>query len=275
MISFDFEYCRPDSINEAFELYHKSKIEKKNPVYYSGGTEIIALCRKNLIKPGIVIDLKGISECRELSLNDKIITYGSCLSLTEIIDDNNFPLLTKILKGIADHTVRNRLTIGGNICGRLPYREAILPFLLGNTHFIIASYNGIRKVHIDSIFDKRLKLEEGEFIVQIIVDRHTANSKFVSIRKEKHGEIDYPLLNLASVKINNNIKLSMTGIGNYPFRSIEIENVLNDTAYTSIKRVEKILSLLPSLRQDQLASSEYRKILLYNSLIDILQIWEG
>ncbi len=55
-------------------------------------------------------------------------------------------------------TVRNRLSLGGNICGRLFYREAILPLLVSEAVMLVGSQNGIRRVPILNFFDKKASL---------------------------------------------------------------------------------------------------------------------
>mgnify|MGYP000883432468 CR=1 FL=1 len=55
MIPFDFIYCRPDSLTEALDTYRQLEAEGKSPVYYSGGSEIITLCRAGGIRPGSIL----------------------------------------------------------------------------------------------------------------------------------------------------------------------------------------------------------------------------
>ena len=50
MISFDFEYYRPDDIKEAAEVYAQLQKDGKNPLYFSGGTEVITMARKGTLK---------------------------------------------------------------------------------------------------------------------------------------------------------------------------------------------------------------------------------
>ncbi|MDV2583678.1 FAD binding domain-containing protein, partial [Alkalibacillus haloalkaliphilus] len=63
MISFDFEYYKPTSINEATQLFQSLVEQGKEPIYFSGGTEVITLGRINQIQTDAVIDFKGIPEC--------------------------------------------------------------------------------------------------------------------------------------------------------------------------------------------------------------------
>ena len=51
-------------------------------------------------------------------------------SLNKITDSKLFPLLGQTVKQIADHTSRNKITIGGNMNSELIYTESVLPLLL-------------------------------------------------------------------------------------------------------------------------------------------------
>ena len=62
MIPFDFDYYLPNTVEEAVELFQNLDTEGKNPLYYAGGTEIVSFCRRQLIKPAALIDIKGIEE---------------------------------------------------------------------------------------------------------------------------------------------------------------------------------------------------------------------
>ena len=72
---------------------------------------------------------------------------------------------------MADHTARGKITLGGNICAQIFYREAVLPFLLADSQVVIVGPDGIRVSPINEIFHKQLQLKKGEFLVQIATDK--------------------------------------------------------------------------------------------------------
>ena len=65
MISFDFSYYKPVSIEEAILLYQTLTSQGKKAMYYAGGTEIITGARMNQIVFDAVIDQIGRASCRE------------------------------------------------------------------------------------------------------------------------------------------------------------------------------------------------------------------
>jgi len=276
MLSAELEYYRPSTIQEALEQFLSLKRENKLPLYYTGGTEIITLARLNLIQTKAIIDLKDIKECLAYEVwNDSLIT-GSALPLTFIEDKNLFPLLTQTSTGIADHTARNKITLGGNLCGQIFFREAVLPFLVCESHVIIAGMKGIQSVPMKSIFNQTFQLEEGQFLVQLLTDKKYLNLPFITIKKRQQWETGYPLLTIASIKVDGQLRFGFSGLCPFPFRSESMENELNNPSYSFEERINKSLEHIPGpVLNDMEGSKEYRLFVLKNTLIEILLGMEG
>ena len=276
MIAYDFEYYRPQTYLEAIEIYEQKTQEGKAPLYYGGGTETITYARKGLIKTGAVIDLKEIPECLKFSESNDRIIYGAALSLNEVAEKTTFKLMAHVSNRIADHTVRNRLSLGGNICGRLFYREAILPLLLTEATIVVAGKDGIKRVPILELFNKRMNLQNGEILLQIEVDKKYISKPFINKRKEKQGQIDYPLFHLVMLEADGHKRAAFSGICPYPFRSLELENILNDSSISYEERANYSVKNLPtSIRNDMYASNDFREFLLKDAIINTLRELEG
>lgn len=276
MISYDFEYHRPKTYQEAIELFKAKTLEGKKPIYYSGGTEVVTFARKNTVKTGAVIDIKAIEETNVFLEDDNFMIYGSSLSLNDIAEKTEFELMKNTVNKIADHTVRNRITIGGNICGRLFYREAVLSIMVSDGILVIAGEEGIRHETIAEGYDKRILLKPGEILLQIKIEKDSILKPQKSIRKVKYGDVDYPLFHIAALKDNGRVKYSFAGICAFPFRSIEMEEVLNDPSIEIKDRASQIIELMPSnIIDDIYASREFRQYLFENSLVEIMEEMEG
>lgn len=276
MISFDFEYYKPTSIDEAIQLYKSLDDKGKNPRYFSGGTEIITLGRVNKLITGAVIDLKGIPDCLVLKKEEDKVTIGSSQTLTNIRETAFFPFLNKAIVEIADHTARNKITLGGNICANIIYRETILPLLLTESEVIIATSQGLKRCPLSEVFDEQLNLEQGEFVVQIITEVSETNLPFLSVKKRRQWDVGYPLLTTAALKKNETIKFAFSGLCSYPFRSIEMEDTLNNQQLSIESRIDKAIQLIPApVLNDVHGSAAYRLFVLRNTLEDVFAALEG
>lgn len=267
MIPFDFEYYLPQTAEEAINLFTRLDSEEKKPIYYAGGTEVITFCRQQKITPGALIDLKNIPETTIFEKNNGQLAIGANLNLNRIIEENHYPLLSVIVKEIADHTVRNRLTLGGNICGLLPYREAVLPFLLADAEVVLAGTEGSRTEQMTTQFDKRLKLAKGELLVQLKVQEDKLNLPFRTRRRVKQGPVDYPLYHLACTREGQELKLAVAGLCAFTFRNRELEQVLNNQTSKHSVTISEVIEKLPGdIRTDQRGSAAYRKALFERDL---------
>ena len=282
MISFDFDYYKPDTIDEAIEIYKCLSLEGKTAIYYSGGTEIISQARIGKIRFDAAIDIKHIPECNIHGFQDDKLFIGSAVTLTKISDYYLFPLLSEICKKAADHTARNKITIGGNICGKVPYKEAILPFLLSDSYVVIAGVGGKKAVPITQIFGEepqlgsKPRLNAGEFIIQIITERDYTMLPYINIKKAKQGKVDYPLVTIASIEKDKQIRIAFSGICPFPFRSAEIEKDLNNDSVAPNERINAIISHLTApIINDILGSSKYREFVLRNALGEVLFKFRG
>lgn len=277
MIHFDFEYVKPSSAEEALQLFEQFTANGKKVMYYGGGTEFISRARMNEIMADVVIDLKAIPACNVLEENTEELVIGATKTLTDLVETNFFPLLSSVIRLIATRTERNKITIGGNLMSNLPYKEGILPFLLADSKLAIATKKGIKKEKITTVFEEdKIRLKEEEFIVQILTDKKVVNQAFFNDKKTKQSKVNYPILTLAALQMEGNIKVAFSGLYEFPFHSKEIDKQVNNNKTSFDKRVEKVIKLLPaSIIDDMHASSNYRQFVLKSSLVKMLENMEA
>ncbi|WP_342511631.1 FAD binding domain-containing protein [Sporosarcina sp. FSL K6-1522] len=274
MIAFDFEYYKPSTIREAVDTYQPAYQSGKQAIFYSGGTEFITFARTNKKTADVVIDIKGIPECTALKIVGDELIIGAAVTLTTIVESKLFPLLSETVKRIADHTSRNKITIGGNLNSHFMYREGILPFLLADAHAKIAGKEKERVLPLKQLLNEGLG--EGEFLVQIHVDHSYVNLPFSSIKRTRISTIGYPIVTVAALVKDQHIRTAFSGVCEFPFRLDAIEKILNDVSTAKEERIEQVIHHLPApVVQDIHASAEYRKFVLKNVLTDTLEALEG
>jgi CO/xanthine dehydrogenase FAD-binding subunit len=271
MIPFEITYHRPRSIEEAVRLFDALQQQGKKPLYYGGGTEIITLSRLHLVTADAVIDIKHIPECRALEANERELVLGAALSLTTLEEANPFPLLTKAASEVADRTARNQITLGGNICGQIFYRETVLPFLLSDSQAVIAGKDGIKQCSIHDVFQQHIQLKPRQFLVQLKVDRSFASLPYFHRKRRKQGEVGYPLVTAAAIKKDGQIRVAFSGVCPFPFRSKEVEECLNARHLSVHDRIEGAIEVLPRPILDDIeGSAPYRLFVLKQMLFDMI-----
>ena len=271
MVPFDFAYYRPQSITEATALFAALERDGKRPLYYGGGTEIITLSRLNPVRTAAVIDIKAIPECRALDVGHDSLVLGAALSLAELEEANPFPLLTKAAREVADRTARNQITLGGNICGQIFYRETALPLFVAEADAIIAGPYGIRQCRFLDLFHQQLQLGRGEFVVQFKVDRAAATLPHFHRKRRKQGEVGYPLVTIVALKKDGTVRVALSGVCPFPFRSAEVEAHVNDRSRPVGERIQAAVDAFPRpILHDIEGSADYRLFVAAQLLEDML-----
>ncbi len=275
MLPFDFDYFRPETLKEAVDLFQYLDQQGKQPMFFSGGTELITLGRIDLAYTEAVIDIKDIPECNVMLVTGDHLLLGGTLTLTQIEEADLFPLLTKISSEIADHTARGKITLGGNICARIFYREAVLPFLLADSQVLIIGQEGKKVAPINEIFNGEVMLKKGEFLVQTATETRFIEAPFFGYKRRQQWETGYPLITVAALKIGQELRVAFSGLCPFPFRSQDVEGYLNQRGQPVETRVEGALSMLPkSILNDVEGSASYRLFVLRNLLYDVLAALE-
>lgn len=275
MIPFDFTYYRPDTLKEAVDTYTQLLCEGKTPMYFAGASETITMCRANVIRPSDIIDIKNIPECMQLSIDQQQLHIGSTCTLRQISGSKLFPLLCLTCGRIADHTNQCRITLGGNLCGTIIYRETSLPLLLSDADITLYGPMGERTIPFQSVFNGRMQLNPGELIVKVHIPIWALSASYSHVKKTANEKIDYPLVSLAAIIKDNQLRVAFSGVCSYPFRSNQIEAALNDQTASFSDRVERAAVLLPeNAYSDAEGSGEYRTFVFKNALLKLLEDWK-
>lgn len=276
MIPFDFQYYKPESIEEAVQIFHSLSSNGKKVIYYGGGTEFISMARAHNVYADAVIDIKGIPECNVQEILDDKLFIGSAVTLTSIAEANLFPLLGLTVQRVADHTIQDKITLGGNIAGTIIYHEAVLPLMVADSEVMIANLNGTRVVPLNNIFNKRINLNKGDLIVNLIINNKFLQLPYMHAKRTKSEKIDYPLITLSALKADGKINIAFSAVCSYPFRSPLMEQNLNDTMLTYGERVNNAIFNVPDLILSDLSgSADFRRFKLQRMLLEVLNKFEG
>jgi aerobic carbon-monoxide dehydrogenase medium subunit len=128
MLLREVEYARPASVQEAVRLLGANDGARA----LAGGQTLINVMKARAASPDVLVDLADIAELRGIELGtDGTLDLGAMTTYTDIVDSAEArarPILGEVCSQIADVQVRNRGTIGGNVCSNDPTNH--LPPLL-------------------------------------------------------------------------------------------------------------------------------------------------
>src|ERR671935_246929 len=152
MLLREVEYARPSSVKEAVRLLS----EHDGARALAGGQTLINVMKARAASPDFLVDLNDLGELKGIDLaSDGTLTIGAMTTYTELMasaEARARPILGEVCAQIADVQVRNRGTIGGNVCSNDPTNH--LPPLvvaLGAT-MTIRGRDGERTVPAEEFF---------------------------------------------------------------------------------------------------------------------------
>ncbi len=283
----EFEYYKVKNLKEAINL---SKKFGKNKRFLAGGTDLIVRLKDNLTKEENIIDIKNIEELKGIKEVEDEIHIGSLVTFSEIIESailkKYSPLIVEASKKVGSPQIRNKGTIGGNICNASPAGDSIPPLFCEDAKFFLESTTGSRVVNIEDFFKGPGKtiLKEDEILVKIIVKKWKENeSGFFN----KLGQRNALTIAIASscVKIKksnekiDDIKIALGSVSPTVVRAKKVENILR-----GLKEYKKdeIIKICDEVKEeidpitDVRGSREYRievsKYLVFEALNNLLNI---
>jgi CO/xanthine dehydrogenase FAD-binding subunit len=276
MIPFDFAYLRPDTLEEAVRAFLTFDRAGKSVAYYAGGSEILSMCRVGAIKPEAVVDIKSIPELNALSVTQESLVFGAALTLNQIRESRLFPLLALTCGRIADHTNQCRITLGGNLCGTIRYRETSLPLILSNAAVTLYGPEGARTLPFPDAFCGRMKRSPAEIAVQVRVPDWAATARCWHIKKTAQEKIDYPAVTAIALVRDGALRAAFSGLSESPLQSDAVDAALNDHFASLNSRADEAARLLaPQAHGDAEASAQYRLFVLKNTLKTLLKEFEN
>ena len=119
-----FEYCRPDTVEEALDLLKEFGGDAS---IISGGLSLGAMLNMRLVHPKALIDINGLSELASARAGDATIATGTlvrqaaAMKFPELM--SGVPLLAKALPNVGHYQTRSRGTLGGSVAHADPSAE--------------------------------------------------------------------------------------------------------------------------------------------------------
>ena len=120
MLLREVGYVRPGTTDEVLGLL--AEHDGARPL--AGGQTLINVMKARAAAPEVLVDLNGIEELKGIELaSDGTLEIGPMTTTSELIASQEArarPILAEVCSQIADVQVRNRGTVGGNICSSDP-----------------------------------------------------------------------------------------------------------------------------------------------------------
>jgi len=152
MLLREVEYARPASVQEAVRLLS----EHDGARALAGGQTLINVMKARAASPDVLIDLEELGELKGIELRpDGTVEIGAMTTYAEVMESAEArarPILGEVCAQIADVQVRNRGTVGGNVCSNDPTNHLPPLFVALGAAMTIVGGDGERTVSAEEFF---------------------------------------------------------------------------------------------------------------------------
>jgi carbon-monoxide dehydrogenase medium subunit len=139
----------------------------------AGGTDLLVLLREGDVKAAHLIDLSSVEELRYIREDEGIIHIGAATTHDQLLNSEiiaaKVPILRKAVASIGSVQIRNRGTIGGNLCNASPAADTAPPLLVLDAEATVTSAGTQRTFPLIDLFTgpKMTSLTLGELLMEI------------------------------------------------------------------------------------------------------------
>ena len=270
MILPKFEFIEPETFEEVYQIVEKNR---GDAVLIAGGTDLLVNMKKKTIRPKILISLEKINSLKQINYSDtEGLTLGSMVTINELSGNplirQKFPLLSIAAAKIGSLQVRNRATVGGNICTARPAGDTIGPLLAYGAKVQLVKGKENRWETLEKFITGPGKTtkKEGEVLAAIIIKPFADNTGVSYIKYGVRKAMEIAMVSITtSLTFDGNkcqaASIVLGAVGPTFIRSIDAEESLRSSEVT-LSVAEKAAELAAACCTpitDVRASAEYRR----------------
>jgi carbon-monoxide dehydrogenase medium subunit len=216
--------------------------------------------------PDVLVDLADLDELRSIGFSsDGMLEIGAMVTCAQLIGSSEVevarPILAEVAGTIADVQVRNRGTIGGNVCVSDPTNH-FPPLLVAlDATFTIRGRAGERTVSADEFFVGvyMTAVGEGELLTTVNVPASSgAGDGYAGVTIGTHGTY---IVNAAATVSGSEARVAIGCVAASPVRATAMEERLAGGDYSEEAVRGAVEGLGPSLDppSDVHGSADYRR----------------
>jgi carbon-monoxide dehydrogenase medium subunit len=246
MLLREVQYVRPSTIEEAIEALASNEGARA----LAGGQTLVNVMKARAAAPSVVVDLNDLRELREISRDGDGLRIGAMVTYSQLMREETLPILAEVAAMIADVQVRNRGTLGGNICLNDPTNHfpPLVAALDARMH--VRGRDGNRELRADEFFlgVYFTAVAEGELLTHVTFPADGARHGFDAVTLGTDGTC---IVNAAAAVTDGRARIALGCVAATP---VVLESDANDDA---VRQAVRGANLDPP--SDVHASADYRR----------------
>jgi len=267
-----FDYIRAETTERAIDLLQEKGVTAR---ILMGGTDLFVQMRNGNSAPDILVDLKQLPGMDTIVFSKKDgLTVGAAVTMNALARNpdvlKHYPLLAQAAESVASYQLRNRATIGGNLCNASPAADTAPAALVLEADLTTLGPNGERTIPIKDFFKGPgvNALEEGEFLTKINFRNQPKGWKGRYLKIGRNAGGDLAIVGAAvmghpdtDVPSGFHFRIALASVAPTPIRVHEAEEILAQNSLT-----DAVIEMAADAAQDAAtpiddvrASARYRK----------------
>lgn len=264
-----FRYFEPPTLQYALYLLNRYG---DSACVLAGGTDLIVQMRDGIKKPRYVVNIKKVQRLNEIRVEENGVVIGA-LTVVNAIHESSlikemFPALNQAAGMLASYQVRNRATIGGNLCNASPAADLAPPLLIYEAKLRIADVSGEEEVPIEHFFlgPGKTVVNPGKILKEIYVPKPKEGTYSIHLKFGARRAMECAIVNVAaSITFEDNIckdvKIALGSVAPTPIRAktAEAEVCGKEVDEEVIEKAAEAAARDSRPISDIRASAEYRR----------------
>ncbi|HIE37689.1 MAG TPA: xanthine dehydrogenase family protein subunit M [Anaerolineae bacterium] len=257
-----------------------------------GGTDLLVRMRDGFIRPKVVVDVKHLPGMREVVYDERAgLTVGAAVTMNELARHPDvlahYPLLAEAAGSVASYQLRNRATLGGNLCNGSPAADTAPATLVLGGRMVLFGPGGEREVEAGDFFlgPGKTAMRPGELMtaIRFPVPPAGAAGRYLKLGRNKMGDLS--IVGVAvfgfpdeAAPSGYRFRIGLASVAPVPLRPFAAEEVLatdppgEETFALAAQKAMEAASPIDDVR----ASAAYRKAMVRAlTLRGLREVWEA
>ncbi|MCJ7824727.1 MAG: xanthine dehydrogenase family protein subunit M [Anaerolineales bacterium] len=267
-----FNYIKAETAERAIDL-----LQKKGAAVsiLMGGTDLFVQMRNGDLAPDLLVDLKNLPGMDTINYSKTAgLTLGAAVTMNALARNpdvlTHYPLLAEAAESVASYQLRNRATVGGNLCNASPAADTAPAALVLEADITAIGPEGERIIHVADFFRGPgvNALEAGEFLSRIHFSIQPMGWKGRYLKIGRNAGGDLAIVGVAvmgfpdmSVPSNFRFKIALASVAPTPIRVDGAEEILaqNPLSEAVLEMAAEAAREASTPIDDVRASARYRK----------------
>jgi len=189
----EIKYVAASSIDEAVKAMAGANGTGR---VLAGGTDLLVQMKAGVVKPGVIVDVKKISEMTTISLDKGSYRIGAAVTGAAMSEHaalkKAWPGVVEAVNLIGSKQIQSRASAGGNLCNASPAADSVPALVAAGAIVTVQGPNGRREVPVEKIHagPGRTTLERGEIVVSFTLPARPESSGDAYLRLIPRTEMD-------------------------------------------------------------------------------------